>query len=139
MEGWSILNECGARGIVIIQGRSVLLAYPVGVWKNRDMNAVTFDTLKYANTLKEAGVDSKQAEAQAKALSDVMEVNLKELATKGDLSALKKDLEALKKDLQVELQKELTPIKADILLLKWMVGVIVAGVVALVIKAFLHV
>ncbi len=61
-----------------------------------------------------------------------MEVNLKELATKGDLAALKNSL-------QLEIQKELAPVKSDILLIKWMVGVIVAGVVALVVKAFFSV
>ncbi len=44
-----------------------------------------FDTLKFANTLKDAGVPSAQAEAEAKALSEVLEVNLKELVTKEDL------------------------------------------------------
>ncbi|MDR2212949.1 MAG: CCDC90 family protein [Pseudomonadales bacterium] len=49
------------------------------------MTALTFDTLKYANHLKAAGVPPEQAEAQASALSDVLEVNFKELVTKGDL------------------------------------------------------
>ena len=44
-----------------------------------------FDTLKFANTLKDAGVPSAHAEAEAKALSEVLEVNLKELVTKEDL------------------------------------------------------
>ena len=44
-----------------------------------------FDPLKFANTLKDAGVPSAQAEAEAKALSEVLEVNLKELVTKEDL------------------------------------------------------
>lgn len=35
------------------------------------MAAITFDTLKFANTLKEAGVPDKQAEAEAKALKEV--------------------------------------------------------------------
>jgi len=52
------------------------------------MTALIFDTLKYANTLKAAGVASEQAEAQANALSEVLEVNLKELATKDDLIQL---------------------------------------------------
>jgi len=57
---------------------------------------------------------------------------MEELATKGDLAALKNGL-------QFALQKELAPVKSDILLLKWMVGGIVAGVVALVVKAFFSV
>lgn len=56
------------------------------------MSAITFDTLKFANRLKEAGVPSAQAEAEAVALSEVFDVNLKELATKEDL---KRDLAEL--------------------------------------------
>ena len=49
------------------------------------MATITFDTLKFANTLKEAGVPPAQAEAEATALSEVLEVNLKELVTTEDL------------------------------------------------------
>ncbi|SFI31119.1 hypothetical protein [Nitrosomonas sp. Nm34] len=67
------------------------------------MTTLTFDTLKYANTLKEAGVPSAQAEAEAKALSEVLEVNLKDLITKEDLLATKEDLhreiESLRRDI----------------------------------------
>src|SRR5260364_40473 len=45
-----------------------------------------FDTLRVANRLKAVGVPSAQAEAEAEVLSEVFEVNLKELATKEDLS-----------------------------------------------------
>ncbi|MBK7003440.1 MAG: DUF1640 domain-containing protein [Rhodoferax sp.] len=61
------------------------------------MSTITFDTLKFAKTLKEAGVPEKQAEAQAEAMSDILEVNLKDLATKADVLALK---ESLQKDIQ---------------------------------------
>jgi 2-phosphoglycerate kinase len=49
------------------------------------MTTVTFDTLKFANTLKAAGVSSAQAEAEATAISEILEVNLKDLVTKEDL------------------------------------------------------
>ncbi|MFA7241513.1 MAG: hypothetical protein WC091_15480 [Sulfuricellaceae bacterium] len=49
------------------------------------MSAITFDTLKFANRLKEAGVPPAQAEAEAVALSEVFDVNLRELATREDL------------------------------------------------------
>lgn len=62
------------------------------------MVAITFDTLKYANTLKEAGVPSAQAEAEAKALSEVLEVNLKELVTKEDLH---REIEILRREVVV--------------------------------------
>ena len=57
------------------------------------MTTITFDTLKYANTLKAAGVPPAQAEAEAVALSEVLEVNLKELVTKDDLHREMRDLE----------------------------------------------
>jgi hypothetical protein len=49
---------------------------------------LTFDTLKYANTLKSSGCPPDQAEAQASALAEVFEVNLKDLASKNDLTQL---------------------------------------------------
>jgi len=61
------------------------------------MATITFDTLKFANTLKEAGVPSAQAEAEATALSDVLEVNLKELVTKEDL---RHEVELLRRDMR---------------------------------------
>ena len=55
------------------------------------MTTLTFDTLKYTNTLKLAGVPPAQAEATA--LSEVIEINLKELVTKDDLHREMRDLE----------------------------------------------
>ena len=49
------------------------------------MATVTFDTLKFANQLKNAGIPPVHAEAEANALSEVFETNLSELATKEDL------------------------------------------------------
>ncbi len=60
------------------------------------MATITFDTLKFANTLKEAGVPSAQAEAEAAALSEVLEINLKDLATKEDLH---REIESLRRDM----------------------------------------
>ena len=53
--------------------------------------AFAFDTLAYANHLKKAGVEPKQAEAHAEA---VREFVLTELVTKGDLFATKSELNA---------------------------------------------
>ena len=57
------------------------------------MTTITFDTLKFANTLKAAGVPSAQAEAEATAISEVLEVNLKDLMTKDDMHREMRDLE----------------------------------------------
>lgn len=60
------------------------------------MGTVTFDTLKFANTLKEAGVPPAQAEAEATALSEVLEINLRDLSTKEDLH---REIESLRRDM----------------------------------------
>jgi len=73
------------------------------------MSTVTFDTLKFVKTLEASGIDAKQAEAIASAYRDAS--NDQELVTK--------------KDLQVEL----APIKV-------MLGVVMGGIIALVMKAF---
>ena len=62
------------------------------------MTAIRFDTLKFANRLKQAGVAPAHAEAQAPA--EVFETNLGDLATKGDLLAVKADVQAVKIEVQ---------------------------------------
>ena len=57
------------------------------------MTTITFDTLKFANTLKAAGVPPAQAEAEAVALSEVLEVNFKDLVSKEYMHHEMRDLE----------------------------------------------
>jgi hypothetical protein len=57
------------------------------------MATLTFDTLKFANKLKAAGLPPDQAEAQAEALAEVIELNIQDLVTKDDIIASLKDLE----------------------------------------------
>jgi cell division protein FtsX len=80
------------------------------------MASITFDTHKFIRRLKEAGVPESQAEAMAEALRDAQ--GEAELVTKQDM------------------QLELAPIKADVQLIKWMLGILLAGVASLVIKSF---
>ena len=56
------------------------------------MVAITFDTLKYSNRLKSAGAESRIAEAEAEALAEVFELNLKEVATRDDLKQMEERL-----------------------------------------------
>ncbi|MFQ5454913.1 MAG: DUF1640 domain-containing protein [Nitrospirota bacterium] len=86
------------------------------------MSSLAFDTLEYVQKLKAVGVPEKQAEAHAHALSEVIESNL---ATKDDI-----------KDLKYELKNDIKDIKYEISLLKCMMGVILAGTLSLVLKAF---
>lgn len=84
--------------------------------------AVQFDTLRYVETLKAAGVGDAQAKAEAEALATALGESTSGLvATKDDIAAVK---------------LEMADIKSDLKLMKWMVVTIVAGVVSLIIKAF---
>lgn len=93
------------------------------------MAAITFDTLKFANKLKSAGVPDKQAEAEAEALSEALEVNLKELVTKEYLSREIRDIEQ-----RIDMRFE--HIDGELKLMRWMLGMVLAGIILLVLKAF---
>ena len=80
------------------------------------MATITFDTHKFVRKLKDAGFEKKQAEALTEALRSAIEDS--ELLTR--------------KDLQIEL----VPIKSDLTVVKWMLGLLLGGVVALVLKSF---
>lgn len=86
------------------------------------MSSVTFDTLKFVERLKAAGIPEGQAramvEAQAEALADS---SSSMLATKTDLS-------------RIELK--LAEHDGEFRLLKWMMGILLAGVASLVLKSF---
>ncbi|CCD28967.1 Putative Phage-related protein [Candidatus Glomeribacter gigasporarum BEG34] len=71
-----------------------------------------FDTLRVANRLKAVGVPSAQAEAEAEVLSEVFEVNLKELATKEDLRATKEDLRREIGDLRKDMDAKFAGVDA---------------------------
>jgi hypothetical protein len=80
------------------------------------MATITFDTHKFIRKLEASGLSTPQAEAIADAFKEAQdEVNL-----------------VTQKDLQIEL----APIKSDLLLLKWMIGVVLGGILALILKAF---
>jgi len=65
------------------------------------MASITFDTLKFVETLESAGVERKQASAIASAVRDSHEAA--DVATKGDIALLRKDMEALENRLIIKL------------------------------------
>ena len=81
------------------------------------MAAVTFDTHKFVRKLKDSGFEEKQAESLIEALQAA--ITESELVTK--------------KDLQIEL----APLKADLNLLKWMLGALLALAITNFAKQFL--
>ncbi len=80
------------------------------------MATVAFDTHKFVRKLQEAGFDQKQAEGLTEAMRSAIEET--ELVTR--------------KDLQIEL----APVKADLNLLKWMMGALIALAIANFSKQF---
>ena len=75
------------------------------------MATITFDTLKFANKLKSAGVAPEHAEAEAEALADIFEINLKEVATKEDIKLLKDDIKHLEERIDgkfIQLEQRMT-------------------------------
>jgi hypothetical protein len=78
------------------------------------MATVTFDTLKLVEKLKLAGIAPEQAEAVIRVIVEAQD----ELVTKSYLDIT------------------LAPIKTDLAILKWMMGILLAGVMSLVMKSF---
>jgi len=87
------------------------------------MGAITFDTHKFIRKLEEAGFEPKQAEAVADAFREAQ--GEAELATKRDIERLEAKL-----DTRFERQD------GELRLNRWMLGLMLAGVVSLVLKAF---
>ncbi|MBF0472769.1 MAG: DUF1640 domain-containing protein [Nitrospirae bacterium] len=85
----------------------------------------TIDTYVLIKRLKEAGMP----EPQAVVMSDV----IKQVeASRSDVLATKSDVQLVR----AEIQQVKTELKAEIQLIRWMLGVLIAGMVSLVLKAF---
>jgi hypothetical protein len=82
------------------------------------MTAIAIDTLRMSKRLAEAGFTGAQAEAVTALVTEASDPGIRELVTG--------------KDLQIEL----APLRADIGLLKWMVGANTALVLAVLVKLF---
>jgi hypothetical protein len=118
------------------------------------MSAIAFDTHKFVNRLKAAGITEETAAAQADALSEVLEMRTGNLATNDDLNKIetrieksqlitKSEIERLEASLSAKLEKngnELEKldirIHGEMNLVRWMFGVIVAGIATLILREF---
>ncbi len=104
------------------------------------MAAVTFDTLKFVEKLKAAGVPDAQAKAMSEAFRDAQ--GELEIATKRDLKELELKIETRLEGLRGELgglRGELGGLRGELTLIKWMLGLLLGGVFALILKTFLPV
>lgn len=115
------------------------------------MAVATFDTLKFANTLKAAGVPSQQAEAQAVAFAEVIQLNFKDLVTKADLDAavaeierklgllsdeLRREFKDEFKQLRVEMATTDARYRGEFALMKWMLGASITATVGILVHLF---
>lgn len=91
------------------------------------MATLTFDTLKFVERLRAAGVPEAHAKAEAEALSEVLEVSSKDLVTKSDVRELELRLEA-------KIDRSVADLKVE--LIKWMTGALIAqaAVIATLVK-----
>lgn len=86
------------------------------------MTTITFDTLKFVKTLEDAGFNAKQAEAVSGALNQALaESTSMILATKLDV---------------VRIETKLVEHDGEFRLIKWMLGVLLGGVLSLILKAY---
>ena len=109
------------------------------------MSAIAFDTLKFVNRLKAAGVAPEQAEAQvqaiAQALDDVrgqaLEQARGELAGKADMQSLKTNVQTLRSEMQAvraELKADLALLEQRMVIKLGSLVVVAVAAVAMVIK-----
>ena len=83
------------------------------------MSIITFDTLKFVERLEKAGMPREQASALAEVQKEVFaEVLGSTLASKSDIRDVRDDV--------AKLDKEVALVKADIGLVKWMMGALIA-------------
>jgi len=87
------------------------------------MSAVTFDTLKFVETLEEAGVENRVAKAISSAVRDSYDAA--DLATKADL-----------REMELRMEAKFGALRAEINSIKWMMSLTLAAVISVLIKSF---
>ncbi len=87
------------------------------------MSTVTFDTLEFVETLKQAGIPENQAKAQSEALKKVLHT---EVATKQDME-----------NMELKIKADIETAKSEII--KWNTGtLLVATGIFVAISKFMH-
>ena len=87
------------------------------------MATITFDSLKLSDKLKASGFTAEQAEAVVRVIAEAQD----DLVTKKDLDVA---LSPLKLDLAV--------LKTEVTQIKWMLGLVIGGIIAVLAKLLSH-
>ncbi len=98
------------------------------------------DTLQTSRRFQNAGMSPEQADVLTETFRETQEQSIENLVTKGDIERLETKLETkiehdfslVRKDLEATEFR----LSAEIKLLRWMMGFLLAGVAALILKAF---
>lgn len=117
--------------------------------------SVLLDTHEHVKRLKAVGFTDEQAEAQTSLLIDLVDTQLVtrefldsrlkdikiEIASvktslQAEIASVKTSLQSEIASVKTSLQSEIASVKADIVLLKWMIGIVMGGIMALILKAF---
>jgi hypothetical protein len=99
------------------------------------MSSLTFDKLTYFQKLKDSGIPEAQARAQTDALDEALQQSGADYVQKSEINQFKSDMKLDFQSLENRIQKELAPIRTNITLMTWMLGVII---VTLVMPALKH-
>ncbi|HVV68154.1 MAG TPA: DUF1640 domain-containing protein [Gammaproteobacteria bacterium] len=114
------------------------------------MISAAFDTLKFLQKLKAGGMPEEQAIALTEAQNEAfIETTNHMIATKTDLLELKQEFKQdiadlrleVKQDitnLRTEINHELVDVKSNLKLHSWMIGFVLTGIAALILKAFFN-
>ena len=84
------------------------------------MPTITFDTLKFVESLKQSGFDEQQAKGLTSAFQEAQDTHLDELSTKKDLNELRLE------------------IKGGLLVIKWMLALIIIVSVVPILRSWLE-
>jgi hypothetical protein len=97
------------------------------------MAGLSFDSLKCAEMLKEAGVPEAQAAAQARIWADILSNSV---AFPSDLVKLESNVNQKVETMQLKMLAEIEKVRADTTLLKWMVGLCITLQITVLFKLF---
>jgi len=115
--------------------------------------AVMFDTQKFVKRLQTAKFSPEQAEGQSEAIREVLEtafashskeqqeistraVNELDSKTEKALVAFKHDVNERFISLEGKMDTRLAEVKGELVLLRWMIGAVFAGIVTMLIRMF---
>ena len=97
---------------------------------------IAIDTLKIYERLKAANLNEEAAKEIAEVMREVSLESQKRLVIKSDLLQVKTEIEGKLDKLESKIIERITAMEEELKLIKWMLGILLAGVISLILKAF---